>query len=108
MKRKLLISFILSVSLISCFSQKKTIRVDSKDEFVRVSTRNSRYFETMDGRPWIPVMINFIMPNGDEAQVFQKVDQYFKHFSENGGNAMRIWISSPFLEIEDAKVGEYN
>jgi hypothetical protein len=48
------------------------------------------------------------MPNGNENEVFPKVESYFKNFSENGDNAMRIWISSPFLEIEDRKQGEYS
>lgn len=108
MKRKVLISFLLSTVLISCTGIKKAAIVDSENQFVVVSPKNPRYFETTDGLPWVPVMINFIMPDGEEAQVFKKVNQYFKNFSDNGGNAMRIWISSPFLEIEDKKVGEYN
>ena len=97
----------LSTFFFSCSSQVNSVP-SNNIEFVRVSTENPRYFETTDGHPWIPVMINFIMPNGQEPEVFKKVDAYFKHFSENGGNAMRIWISSPFLEIEDTKVGEYS
>ena len=53
-------------------------------------------------------MINYILPNGEEKQVFEEAEGYFKRFSENGGNSMRIWISSSFLEIEDRKVGEYS
>lgn len=101
--------FILWFCLISCSFAKKTINsAKSKDEFVRVSATNPRYFETTSGHPWIPVMINFIVPNGEEGEVFKRINMYFKHFSENGGNAMRIWISSPFLEIEDQQVGEYS
>ena len=103
----ILISFLLLTVLVSCIVQQKS--ADRKNpEFIRVSQKNPRYFETFSGRPWIPVMINFVIPNGGEAEVFPKINQYFKHFSENGGDAMRIWISSPFLEIEDKKVGEYN
>jgi len=84
------------------------MRTERMDDFIRVSIKNPRYFETTNHHLWIPVMINFIMPDGKDAEVFKKVESYFKHFSENGGNAMRIWISSPFLEIEDTKVGVYN
>ena len=109
MIRKVFVIFVLCSFLISCVSSKKTINSgNSRDEFIRVSTTNPRYFETTNGHPWIPLMINFIIPNGEETEVFKKIETYFKHFSENGGNAMRIWISSPFLEIEDKKVGEYN
>jgi hypothetical protein len=108
-RRKILIQFLLlSVVLISCVSQSKAMIIGTGDKFIRVSTKNPRYFETTNGHPWIPVMINFILPNGEEDEVFQKVESYFRHFSENGGNAMRIWISSPFLEIEDKTQGEYN
>lgn len=97
---------------ISCTRKKARPELSDKtsgnQSFIRVSAKNPRYFETTDGHTWIPIMINFIMPNGEEGEVFKKVEMYFKHFSENGGNAMRIWISSPFLEIEDQKVGEYN
>lgn len=97
---------------IGCVPQKANTDLSDKtssiESFIRVSTKNPRYFETTDGYTWIPIMINFIIPNGEEEEVFKKVELYFKHFSENGGNAMRIWISSPFLEIEDQKVGEYS
>jgi hypothetical protein len=54
------------------------------------------------------MMINFIVPGGNEAKVFKYIETYFKHFSGNRGNAMWIWISSPFLETEDKQVGEYD
>ena len=93
------------VSLVRCTGNSQV----NDEKFIRVSRENPRYFETQDGKPWIPVMINVIMPNGDdEAKVFRTVENYFRHFSENGGDAMRIWISSPFLEIEDTRQGEYN
>jgi hypothetical protein len=93
----------------ACTEQQKSADSTNQDpEFIRVSTAYPRYFETIDGRPWVPVMINYIVPNGEEPEVFNEIETYFKHFSENGGNAMRIWISSPFLEIEDRKAGEYS
>jgi len=95
--------------LTACTEQQKSSgRINNDPEFIRVSKAYPRYFETVDGRPWIPVMINYIVPNGEEPEVLNEIETYFKHFSENGGNAMRIWISSPFLEIEDQKVGEYS
>lgn len=108
MKRMTLYMFLLAAGLSSCTSQQHTQETKSAPEFIRVSQKDPRYFETVDGRPWIPVMINFIMPNGKEDEVFRKVETYFRNFSGNGGNAMRIWISSPFLEIEDEKTGTYD
>ena len=95
--------------LTGCTNTKKNQpAVEYETSFIRVSSENPRYFETESGKTWIPVMINLIMPNGNEEQVFSRVENYFKHFSQNGGDAMRIWISSPFLEIEDTRQGEYN
>ena len=109
MKKETLITLFLLICLAACTEQQKsTDRMNKDPEFIRVSTQYPRYFETIDASPWIPVMINFIMPNGEEAEVFKMTEMYFKNFSENGGNSMRIWISSPFLEIEDQKVGEYS
>ncbi|MEJ7679474.1 MAG: hypothetical protein WKG06_16760 [Segetibacter sp.] len=57
----------------------------------------------------MPVMINYVVPAGqDEPAAFTTIENYFRNFSTNGGNAMRIWISSPFLEIEDEKAGQYS
>lgn len=78
------------------------------DDFVTVSKKCPRYFETCDGKTWIPVMINLIIHDGEESEVFNSVEEYFRNFSQNGGNAVRIWISSPFLEIEDTKEGLYD
>ena len=100
----LLFSFLLT----DCANKKNELAVENETGFIRVSSENPRYFETETGKTWIPVMINLIMPNGEETQVLRRVESYFKDFSENGGNSMRIWISSPFLEIEDTKQGEYN
>lgn len=109
MKHWILGTLALLICLAACNEQQKSTDGMNKDpEFIRVSAACPRYFETIDGRPWIPVMINYIVPNGEEPEVFNEIETYFKHFSENGGNAMRIWISSPFLEIEDRKAGEYS
>jgi len=108
MKGKILISFLLTAVLFSCISLKKTVKVDSKDEFIKISTKNPEYFETTNGHPWVPIMINFLPPDGKPEKVFKTIESYFKNFSENGGNAMRVWISASFLEIEDEKSGYYN
>ncbi len=83
--------------------------MNQKSEFVRISTKYPAYFETTNNQTWVPVMINYVVPGGDdESAVFTTIEKYFRNFSTNGGNAMRIWISSPFLEIEDEKAGQYS
>ena len=64
---------------------------------ITVSKTHPRYFEK-NGATWIPISTNYLPSHN-----FEEVEKYFKHFAENGGNAMRIWISTEFLEIEDPK-----
>ncbi|MHA7111662.1 hypothetical protein ACRTDU_16135 [Sunxiuqinia elliptica] len=98
------------VSLISCDGSQKEKKEEpvTDNDFITISPDYNRYFQTSEGKTWIPVMINYIMPDGEEREVFKSVDRYFKSFSEVGGNAVRIWISSPFLEIEDKQMGAYS
>lgn len=79
---------------------------------IKVSTICPRYFETSEGLPWIPVSTNFLpadgLGNSDDKDEIQFIDNYFRKFSANGGNSLRIWISTSFLEIEDSQEGVYN
>lgn len=105
-----IVLLVVLAGLISCrtLRQKTTALSDNKG-FVRISTKYPAYFETTDNKTWLPVMINYIVPSGqEETAAFATIENYFRNFSSNGGNAMRIWISSPFLEIEDEKAGQYN
>lgn len=74
--------------------------------FVVVSKRWPNYFETTDGKPWIPVMMNYLVPDRDSTLAI--TESYFRKFSSNGGNALRVWISGGFLEIENASEGVYD
>ena len=69
---------------------------------ITVSKTHPRYFEK-NGAAWIPISTNYL-----PIQNIEEAEKYFKHFAENGGNAMRIWISTEFLEIEDQREGKYN
>ncbi len=84
--------------------------IDPIEKPIQISKDYSRYFIEKTGNTWIPIMINYLprqqAANDDEA--FAEIERYFKNFSSNGGNALRIWISTPFLEIEDTEEGVYN
>lgn len=79
---------------------------------VRISTVYPRYFETDEQQTWIPISTNFLPADGlggeDDADEMRFIENYFKNFSANGGNSLRIWISTSFLEIEDEEEGRYN
>ena len=79
--------------------------------FIEVSKTNPSYFQFSDGSPYIPIGINLVSPDGryknnpDSALI--EYGQWMKKLSENGGNYIRVWLSSPFWDIEDQKAGEY-
>lgn len=79
---------------------------------IKVSTEYPSYFETAEGKPWIPISTNFLPADGlgddSDTDEIMFIENYFKKFSANGGNSLRIWISTSFLEVEDRKEGVYN
>jgi endo-1,4-beta-mannosidase len=109
-KINVVVSSVLLAGLICCkIHGQYSSAVSQKPEFVKISTRYPAYFETTNNQTWVPVMINYVVPaSKDESAAFITIENYFRNFSTNGGNAMRIWISSPFLEIEDEKAGHYS
>jgi len=77
--------------------------------YVRVSPRDSHYFELSDGRPYVPVGLNMIAPpGGDEKQALARMEEWMRKLSENGGNFIRIWLSNGFFDVEHAKSGAYD
>src|SRR5664279_489681 len=80
--------------------------------FIEVSKANPSYFQFSDGSPYIPIGINLVSPdnrykNNPDSALFE-YGQWMKKLSENGGNYLRVWLSSSFWDIEDQKAGEYN
>lgn len=80
--------------------------------FVRVSQKNPGYFELSDGSAYIPIGYNLCFPQYSSGlsddECFKNIESHMKNMAENGGNYARIWVSSPFYEIEDEKAGVYN
>lgn len=82
----------------------------SDQNFVNVSKQYPRYFETANGKTYIPIGLNLCWPRfiDNEAEGLAKMEFYFWQLSQNGGNYARIWLSAPFWEIETVKAGEYD
>lgn len=83
------------------------VRGESGDlqHFVRVSPRDSRYFELDSGKPYIPIGMNLIAPpKGDMAVM----DEWFGKLAAQGGNFVRIWLGSPYFDVEHARSGVYD
>lgn len=78
---------------------------DAVREHVRVSPRNSRYFELTDGSPYIPIGLNLC---GAPADGLPGLERWFAKLSAEGGNFARIWLSNPFFDVEHIRSGEFD
>lgn len=78
---------------------------DDRDAFVRVSPRDPRYFELSNGKPYIPIGLNMIRPPTDDLA---GMEEWFMKLSANGGNFVRIWLSSPFFDVEHGRSGQFD
>lgn len=76
--------------------------------FVRVSPRDSRYLELSNGAPYIPIGLNLIAPNTREEEGLARMAEWMQKLSANGGNFLRVWISSPFWDVEHRESGAYD
>jgi hypothetical protein len=99
--------------LIACSSASRNKPLSASGKgYVEISRANSSYFQFSDGSPYIPVGLNMISPGGkyrnDPDSALWEMGQWMKKLSDNGGNYIRIWLSSPFWDIEDQKAGQYS
>jgi hypothetical protein len=85
---------------------------DSSAPFVRVSQRDPRYLELADGRAYIPIGLNLIAPDGargpGETNGLARMDEWMQQLAANGGNYIRVWLSSPFWDVEHERAGVYD
>ena len=79
-----------------------------------VSPANPRYFETTDGKAWIPIGCNICFDrlydgqaHGDAA-VRANFDRWLRVFAANGGNCIRLWAGHQSLEVMPDKAGVYD
>jgi hypothetical protein len=75
---------------------------------VRVSPRDPRYLELSDGRPYIPIGLNLIAPNTREEEGLARMTQWLEKLSANQANYVRVWLSSPFWDVEHQRSGVYD
>ncbi|MGI6418156.1 MAG: hypothetical protein ACOX1P_21080 [Thermoguttaceae bacterium] len=85
-------------------------QADPMDCYVRVSPRDPRYLELSDGTPYIPNGLNMIHPSGDvpTAEGLEEMDRWMKALADNGGNYIRIWLSSVFWDPERERAGVFD
>lgn len=78
--------------------------------YVRVSPNDARYFELDNGEPYIPIGLNMVgvWSQSGEDEAMNRMEDWMRSLSENGGNFVRIWLSSPFWSVEHERCGEYD
>ncbi|MBM4017957.1 MAG: hypothetical protein FJ288_06445 [Planctomycetes bacterium] len=81
-------------------------RAADAQAFVRTSPRDPRYFELSDGRPYIPIGLNMVGPPSPDKG-FAGMEEWLKNLSANRGNFVRVWLSSPYFDIENKRSGQY-
>ncbi len=79
---------------------------DRSEAFVRVSARDPRYFELSDGRPYVPIGLNMIAPPSRDS--LDGMAAWLDNLAANGGNFIRIWLGSPFFDVEHERCGQYD
>ena len=47
-------------------------------------------------------------PGGDEKESLARMDEWMRQLSNNGGNYIRVWLSSPFWDVEHERAGVYD
>jgi hypothetical protein len=96
----------------SCSGKGEGSGDDYVSKYLTISKKDARYFADGKGNTWIPIQTNYLpykVGNGsDDEPSYVLMEDYIKKFADNGGNLMRVWISTDFLEIEDEQEGLYN
>ena len=86
----------------------------AEQRFVDVSPDAPSYFQTDDGRAWIPVGCNICFErlygteDNGRAACEERYFARMRKFAANGGNFLRIWLGHPFFEVMPSAAGEYD
>jgi len=77
---------------------------------VTPSPRYARYFETADGRTYIPIGLNLCFPRHavKREEGLGKMFRWLDYLSENGGNFARIFMGQSFFDVESGAFGTFN
>lgn len=102
----------VALAATACADEKPASAATSAGAFIRVSPRDHRYLEMTDGRPYIPIGLNMIrppyVPSNDSAETLAGLDRWLAKLAANGGNHIRVWLSSDFYEVEHRRAGQYD
>ncbi len=103
------LSVVASLCLLGLCGANQAAVGSSSQAYVRVSSRDARYFDLSDGTSYVPIGLNMIAPPGrDEKQALATMEDWMRKLSANGGNYLRLWLSNPFFDVEPTQSGVYD
>lgn len=91
--------------------------------YVQVSARDRRYFATSDGRCFVPIGLNtcilrydalpagrehFATGDGKACTGMISYRRWLKNLRENGGNYIRLWLSTPYFQARTELPGVHD
>lgn len=78
--------------------------------YVQVSRRDRRYFELSDGSGYVPIGNNICWERylTEENAVLAKMEERYRRLSAHSGNFTRLWLSSPFYDLEPRRPGDFD
>ena len=95
---------------------------DWANSYVSVSKKDPRYFALGNGECFFPIAANMVRPDGfpsasgvefgktkgEDTIGLKQYEWWFKQFAENGGNFVRLWLSTPYFNVETEDPSEFN
>ena len=100
-KRILLIVLLLAAAALAA---------EPSTPLVRVSPRDVRYFETTDGKAYIPIGLNLIAPppGKSDADRLAGLERWMGKLAANGGNYIRVWLGNDFYNVDPERAGQFD
>lgn len=96
--------FALAAAFLSnaLFGQAQTTPYNDESGYVRVSPKDTRYFEYDDGTPYIAIGANYCFDRttGDPVKIKQNYNRDFAAMKANGANFVRIMMQWDFTQLE--------
>ena len=77
---------------------------------IGISPVDPHYFADENGKTWIPVGCNICFDRNanPSPKARELYDGWMTNFAANGGNFMRLWLSTPFLDVMPDKAYEFS
>ena len=77
---------------------------------IGISPVDPHYFADATGKTWVPVGCNICFDRNanPSPKARELYDGWMTKFAENGGNFMRVWLSTPFVDVMPDRAYEFS